>query len=153
LDKVTVRLIDVIENIDRASELIKANWEESGNPFDVVIEDVKSFYKRMSEVGQVITSGAYIMDDMVGYCIASITPHPLNFSIRVCNVDGIYLIPKLRGGVVATRLLHKIRLVAKGCGVDLMHYHAPAGSDYSNALGARFTPVSNYFREVLVYDA
>lgn len=149
---VEIKLVDPIANFDQAVELLEANWKESGNPFEFNAVDAKSFYTHMAEMRLLFAVGAYLEEKLVGYCIVTIAPHPLNFSIKICDANGLYLIPDLRGGRTLSKITNAVRLLAKEHNANLIHWHAPAGSDFSKALASRFTPMSNYFREELVYD-
>lgn len=148
--EITIKLIDPMATFEEAIPLLEANWKESGNPFDFNAADTKSFYTYMADLHLLFAAGVYSDEKLVGYCVVSFVPHPLNHSIKICNVDGIYLIPELRGGNVFDRLRATIKELALEHKIHLIHWHAPAGSDFSNTLALRYEPISNYFREQLI---
>lgn len=147
--KIVVKLLNLVDCFDDAIPLLKANWKESGNPFELDVNSTKLFYTYMDSLGCLFIAGAYLDGKAVGYCVTTVSPHPLNNSIKICNVDGIYLIPELRGGRASVKLMNAVRGIAKGYKANIIHWHAPAGSKFSETLAARFTPLSNYFREEL----
>ena len=146
---VEIKIIDAMENFDEAVPLIRANWKESGSPIELIPSDVRAFYKYMSDMNCLYAAGVYKEGILAGYCIATFAPHPLNYSVRVCSISGIYLIPELRKGSVTTRLMDAIRTVAKQQGAHSIDWHAAAGSDFLKTLEARFIPINSYFREEL----
>lgn len=146
---ITIKLVDPIESFDEAIPLLKANWKDSGNPFDFNAADTKAFYTRLSAIQIVCAFAAYEDDALVGYCVAVIHPHPLNNSIKICDVNGIYLIPRLRKGSTTMKMTQLVTLFALEADVNYIHWHAPANSEFSRVLASRHEPISNYFREAL----
>lgn len=146
---VEIKIIDAMENFDDALPLIEANWKESGSDIELIPEDVKKFYKYMSDMNCLYAAGVYEGDLLLGYCIATFSPHPLNHSIKVCSIDGIYMIPELRKGSTGAKLMDAIRVVAKQQGAHSINWHASPNSDFLKTLESRFTPINSYFREEL----
>lgn len=147
---IEVKLVDPLEKFDEAIELYKANWKDSGNPFDVNVDDTKAYYKYMAENNALFGAAAYDDEKMIGYCIVTISPHPLNFSVKILNVDGLYLLPEHRGRLVLDKIRAIVKTLAEDNKVNFIHWHAPAESDFSGALAARYEPISNYYRETII---
>jgi len=147
---ITIKFVNPMDNFDIAADLLTANWKESGNPFPFNAEDTKKTYAFMVENYSLFAVAAYSDEEMVGYCVVTIHPHPMNHSIKICNADGFYLVPDLRGGTTSGRIMEAIRNFAKEKGVDIIHWHAPAGTTYCKALESRYSPMSIYFREELL---
>lgn len=147
--RIKIEVIDPFENLKDLLPLLKQNWKESGNPFDFVPEHAMKTYDTMSSKSILLCVGAYIRDHLVGYCVSTIYPHPLNNGVKVCNVDGLYVNPELRCGTAAARLMESTRNLAKVHEATMIHWHAPAGTGFAKALESRHTPISNYYREEL----
>ncbi len=145
---VEVRVEDPLEKFDEALPLLEANWRESGSPIEFKAEDVRQFYAYMAEMGAISAVGAWNDEQLVGYAITTFGPHPMNHSVRICNVDGLFLHPDFRMGI-AGRLMNSVKDLAVIEGAHYIHWHSPAGSDFSKALAKRTTPMSEYFREVV----
>lgn len=149
VQNIEIKFVDPIANFDQAIELLRANWQESGQPFDFNTNDAKLFYTYMAHVNSLFAIGAYRKDELVGYCIITFAPNPLNHSVKICNVDGLYLLPELRGGRIFSKMTNAVRDLAHKHNVNYINWHAPAGSIFATVLESRFTPVCNYFREEL----
>lgn len=150
--KIDVTIVDPITHFDEAADLLAANWKESGTPIEFVPADAKRFYEYMADNHTLFAAAAFDGSALVGYAIVTIVPHPLNHSVIICNCDGIYLEPHLRGGRIVAEMMKVIRSMAKDRHAHSVHWHARAGSPFSEALAARFVPISNYFREQLSYE-
>lgn len=147
---IEIKLVDPMESFDAAIPLLEANWKESGNPFDFDAADTKAFFKKMATINTLLAIGVFKDNVLVGYSVVTIAPHPLNFSIRICDVSGLYLIPELRGGNTFGRISDLIKNLAEEYKANFIHWHAPARSEFSGVLSSRFEPISNYFRENVI---
>lgn len=143
---------DPIAHFDEAIPLLEANWEESNMPIDFIADDARKVYQYMTAQGILFAVGAYDDDEMVGYCIATIAPHPFNHVVMMVNIDGIYLKPQYRKGRAGVQLMSTIREMAKKRAAYAINWHAPAGSDFAKTLERSFTPLNNYYTEKLGYE-
>lgn len=150
--KFEFKIVDPIENFDEAEPLLKANWRESGVDMEFIPEHAKLFYSRLADFGILFAVGAYKDGELIGYCISTIVPHPLNHKARICNADGMYLAPEYRKGLVVAEMMRLTETIARNHEASAIQWHAPAGSSFSEALAARYKPLSNYFRQDLKYD-
>lgn len=151
-DKISIRLLDPILNFDKAIELLEANWKETGIPIEFVASNAKTFYEYMAKLNALFSIGVFNEEELVGYCIITMSPHPLNHSIKVCNVDGIYLIPHLRNGKIVFDMMNSVKSIAKVHKANYIQWHASVDSSFLKVLESRFTPINRYFREQLSYD-
>ena len=98
----------------KLSELIKSNWQETGDRFDLDLD--------LNCVGGWIESGkskAYIAsidDEVVGYALVFVTPTVWNQSKTIFTVYGLYVKPEYRGSYIAGKMLLMIEREAKRSG-------------------------------------
>lgn len=148
---IDVIMVDPITHFDEAASLLAANWAESGTPIDFIAKDAKKFYEFLASKHVLFAAAAFQDSTLVGYAICTVVPHPLNHSAIICNCDGIYLMPGLRGAHIVASMMQAIRQIAYEHKAHSVHWHAAAHSNFATALAKRFIPISNYFREELVY--
>lgn len=146
---IEVKIVDPIENFEQAVPLFQASWAETGFPFPFVPEDAKKFYSHVASLGMLFAAGAYDGDELVGYCIITIVPHPFNHSIRICNADGLFIFPDYRKGRVLASLMEAARIIGRKYGAHSVHWHAQANTEFARMLPSRFENISNYYREIL----
>lgn len=146
---IEVRVADAIDKFDEALPLLEANWRESGSPIEFKADDVRRFYEFMDKSGAIFAIGAWDEGKLVGYSIVTFGPFPMNHSVRICNVDGLYIVPEYRSSILFGRLQSAVRNLSLIENADYIHWHAPAGSEFSDALAKRTEPMTNYFREAL----
>ena len=144
---IEVKVVDPLANFDEAAAMLQANWDESGSPIPFVVEDARNFYTYLGQNNALFAVGAWDEGKLIGYCITTIVPHPLNHSVKICNADGMYVLPEYRGGMVLGRIIRAVQRLAQLEGANHLHWHAPAGSEFGEALAKRMIPISNYFRE------
>lgn len=150
---------DPMQQFDEALPLLEANWEESAIPIPFIAEDARKFYNHLAGQGTLLTGtgrlfavGAYDNDELVGYCIANIAPHPLNHVVQIAHVNGIYLKPKYRKGCAGAGMMAAIKELAKEREAYAINWHAPTGSVFAKTLASRFDPLNEYFMERVRYD-
>lgn len=149
---IEVKIVDPLAKFDEAVPLLEANWRESGSPIEFIAEDTRTFYRNVQRVGALFAAGAYDGADLIGYCIITIIPHPVNHSVIICNADGVYLKPDYRKGRTLALLMEAVRLVARKHSCFSISWHAQSGSDFATVLAERIPPLSNYFWEALSYE-
>lgn len=144
-----VRPVDIAEHFDAALPLMRANWEETGFaqfPF----EPNRDAFVQMQALGFMVAVGAFVMDEMVGYAAATISPHPFSQQLLVASVNPLYVTPDYRDTHLGGRLMHAIREEAKARGAKLLFWHMRAGSAAAQMLvNHGLTPVDNVTMEEL----
>ena len=80
---IKVKRVNPIEEWDDAISLIKANWSESNQPIEFNADDARRFYEYLYENSALFAIGAYQLDELVGYCLVSVVPHPFNQSVKM----------------------------------------------------------------------
>lgn len=144
---IQIKIVDPIENFDAAAPMLVANWEETGSKIPFDLEDTRKFYQHLAAFGLLYAVAAYEGNVLVGYCITTIVPFPMNHKYRVCNADGLYILPEYRGGTVLGRVMEAVRFLAKDKGAHWIQWHAAHGSEFVAVLAARVPRSSHYFRE------
>lgn len=144
---IEVKIVDPIANFDAAAPMLVANWAETGTTMPFNLEDTRKFYGHLAEIGLLFAVAAYLADELIGYCIVTVVPFPMNHAYRVCNADGIYILPEYRGALVLGRMMDAVRFIAKDNNVNWIQWHAAEGSPFVDVLAARVPRSSHYFRE------
>lgn len=146
---IKVSIGDPLE-LERVQELLIENWREAGNDIEFILSDALDYYKRLKETTQNVL-GAIVYEDeqIIGYCIATLTAYPFNHAVKACSVNGLYLMPDKRNGIAVSKLMEAVCTIAKDWEAQEILWHAPAGSAFNEALKARYKPLSNYYKEVL----
>lgn len=149
---IEIRKINVLEHFDEASTLLELNWSEQNSPIELNKEDTRKFYEVMASLHALYGLAAYSEDKLVGYLIATIHPFPLNHSVRVCNIDGLFVVEDYRGGPAFNKMQEAIRQIAKDNGASYIHWHAPTGSMLSGYLMLKHKPLTSYFYETVDHE-
>lgn len=152
LMEILIKDVDPIETFDSALQLLENNWKDSGNPYEFVADDAKAFYTYLYENDRLFAAGVYKGSDLIGYVITSFAPHPLNHSIIVCNVDGVYLMPEYRKGTASGKIFKHVAKLAREQKANYIHWHAPSGTQFYKTLEARYKPLSVYFVEEVLHE-
>lgn len=150
--KYVVKEVNPMEEFDNASLLLLNNWKESNQLFPFNIEDAQKFYQYLADSNMLFSIGAYFDNKLIGYSVLTLHPHPLNHSVKICNVDGIYIAPKYRKKGLSARLILAVDQFAKKHRADYIHWHVPVDGEFEKTLVNRFEPLSNYYRQVVEYE-
>jgi GNAT superfamily N-acetyltransferase len=127
-----VREIDIAESWDSALPLMQANWRETGGDFAFVPS--REFYVSMQQAGFVFALGAFHDDQLHGYAIVTVAPHPFNPGVRVASVNPLYVDPQFRGGLLPGRLILLAEEKARERGAAKLYMHARAGTALDKVL-------------------
>lgn len=131
---VIIRETTCLEHIDAISALTAENWDETGYDFPLVLD--VDFYKQLEALGMIIAIAAFEGEQVVGYSLASITSHPFNRSIILCNSSALFLRKAYRGSAGA-RLMLETERVAKARGAQRMLWNTRSGSPLHATLTKR----------------
>lgn len=129
---IQVRESRIADYIDKTSELMQANWDETG--FDFPLNLNKEMYVRFEQMGILVVIGAFDGDEVVGYSIASVLPHPYNPEIACCNSDCLFLRKDYRHTNAGARLVLETERVAKQRGAHRMLWHARGDTEFVDVL-------------------
>lgn len=123
------------DNINRIDKLLAENWKETG--FDFPLKLDKERYKQFEALGILLIVGAFNGEDLVGYSLASVLPHPFNPDVVFCNSDALFLHKDYRNGTAGARLLAKTKELATARGAKKIFWHTRGDSALARAMHKR----------------
>lgn len=132
---IEVREGSLADNIDKIDDLLRANWEETGFNFPLKLD--KERYKQFEALGILLVVGAFNGDEVVGYSLASVLPHPFNPDVVFCNSDAMFLHPDYRHTTAGARLKAKTAELAKARGAKRIFWHARGDTGFADMLRKR----------------
>lgn len=132
---IVVKQGSLADNIDRMDALFTANWKETG--FDFPLKLDKERYKQFEALNILVIVGAFDGDEVVGYSLASVLPHPFNPEIVFCNSDVMFLMPKYRNTTAGARLMAETKRAAKERGAKKLFWHARGNTAFAEMLRNR----------------
>lgn len=105
-------------------------------------------YISMEHAGWLGMVTARYEDDLVGYCLFMIMPHPRFDNCLFALNDAIYLLPEHRRGWTAARMIAYAEDYLAALGVDRVMISVPVVNDFSAILGRRgFEEVERNFEK------
>lgn len=127
-----VREIDIDESWDAALPLMQANWNETGGQFPFA--PARDFYVSMQRAGFVFALGAFHDEQLRGYAIVTVAPHPFNPGVLVASCNPLYVDPQYRGGLLPGRLILLAEEKARERGAVVLYIHARSGTSVDKTL-------------------
>jgi len=125
-------ILNPAEWIPRISDLLAANWAETG--FDFPFAPDIGMYQRMFDAGMVFAVAAFKGDELVGYCTVCVVPHVHNPAIVVASNDALFVAPAHRRGTAPGRLILAAETEAKRRGASRFTWHCRAGTPLAEML-------------------
>ena len=132
---IEVRECLLADHIDDIDALIAVNWEETGFDFPFMLD--KERYKQFEAAGFLLVVAAFNEEEVVGYSLASVLPHPYNPAIICGNSDAMFLHPNYRNSTAGARLMFETERLAKERGANRMLWHARGDTDFIETLRKR----------------
>jgi GNAT superfamily N-acetyltransferase len=143
-----VRPIAIAESFDAALPLMQANWRETGDAFE--FQPSREFYAHCEEKGLMFAMGAFIGNELVGYAVVAVTPHPFNPAVRMASCNPLYVAPQYRCGVLPGRLMLGAEREARERGAHKVYWHMRAGTKAADMLAEHgYECVDNVFAKEL----
>lgn len=127
-----VEVVNPADWIDKIRPLIQANWAETGFDFPFA-PDVEA-YGRLWDAGYVFAAAAFAADEVVGYAVITVVPHPHNPAVIVAANDALFVAPDYRHGITSGRLILAAEAEAKRRGARKIIWHARAGTTLATML-------------------
>jgi len=127
-----VQVVNPAEWIDKIRPLTQANWAETGFDFPFA-PDVEA-YGRLWDAGYVFAVGAFVGDEVVGYAVITVVPHPHNPAVVVAANDALFVAPTYRNGITSGRLILAAEAEAKRRGARKIVWHTRAGTPLATML-------------------
>lgn len=95
-----------VECVERATELVRAHYDEIARNKGVMVLDPDwTAYRAMQEAGKLAVLGAWSGDELVGYSILIITPHLHYRGLLMVHNDVLYVRPDHRGSRAGLALI------------------------------------------------
>ena len=135
-----VKVVNPAEWIDKIRPLIQANWAETG--FDFPFDPDVEAYGRLWDAGYAFAVAAFVGDEVVGYAVITVVPHPHNPAVIVAANDALFVAPAYRNGITSGRLILAAEAEAKRRGARKIVWHARAGTPLATMLQTDgYTPI------------
>ena len=135
-----VQVVNPAELIDRNRPLIQSNWAETG--FDFPFDPDVEAYGRLWDAGYAFAVAAFVGDEVVGYAVITVVPHPHNPAVIVAANDALFVAPAYRNGITSGRLILAAEAEAKRRGARKIVWHARAGTPLATMLQTHgYTPI------------
>ena len=135
-----VQVVNPAELIDKNRPLIQANWAETG--FDFPFDPDVEAYGRLWDAGYAFAVAAFVGDEVVGYAVITVVPHPHNPAVIVAANDALFVAPAYRNGITSGRLILAAEAEAKRRGARKIVWHARAGTPLATMLQTHgYTPI------------
>ena len=135
-----VQVVNPAELIDRNRPLIQSNWAETG--FDFPFDPDVEAYGRLWDAGYAFAVAAFVGDEVVGYAVITVVPHPHNPAVIVAANDALFVAPAYRNGITSGRLILAAEAEAKRRGARKIIWHARAGTPLATMLQTHgYTPI------------
>ena len=135
-----VQVVNPAELIDKNRPLIQSNWAETG--FDFPFDPDVEAYGRLWDAGYAFAVAAFVGDEVVGYAVITVVPHPHNPAVIVAANDALFVAPAYRNGITSGRLILAAEAEAKRRGARKIVWHARAGTPLATMLQTHgYTPI------------
>lgn len=147
---VVIREVDFVADVlEGAKDLVLAHWREVCLRHDLFpLDPHLDRYRSLQQLGFLLALGAFVGDEMVGYCASFVMPHLHYQGTLVCQNDVIYVTPEHRANGVGARLMLTMERKARDAGASVVSWHAKPGKELHNALR---NPKHGYWVQDIVY--
>lgn len=126
---VTIRHIALAELSAQAGELLKAHWREIAREKDLMVLDPDwSRYEQLEAAGLLLSLGAFDGEQMVGYSVGLVHPHPHYRGLVYYQNDVLFVSPEARHSRLGIRLIQDTEAAAEAMGARWHAWHAKKGS-------------------------
>lgn len=120
-----IREISAAASIDGAAPLLQEHWEEiARNKAVMVLKPHVQAYRELERTGSLISLGAFVDDQMVGYAVTVVTRHLHYADLTYAQNDVIFVSRKHRTGRAGLALMRETERIATDRGCKLVMWHA-----------------------------
>jgi GNAT superfamily N-acetyltransferase len=120
---------------DQIAALVADNWSETG--FDWDLKPNWMVYGKLYEMGYLISLAAFDQDEIVGYSVATVSPHLFNGDVKVCTSSALFVKPSHRNRLVSGRLIVETEREAKRRGSVRVIWQTRANTPLAELLRKR----------------
>ena len=115
--------------------LVADNWSETG--FDWELKPNWQMYGKLYEMGYLISLAAFDQDEIVGYSVATVSPHLFNSDVKVCTTNALFVKPSHRKRLVSGKLIVETEREAKRRGAIRILWQTRANTPLAEVLRKR----------------
>lgn len=120
-----IREISAAASIDGAGPLLLEHWEEiARNKAVMVLSPHVEAYRELERNGSLISLGAFVGGEMVGYAVTIVTRHLHYSALTYAQNDVIFVSRKHRSGRAGLALMRETERLAQDRGCRLVMWHA-----------------------------
>lgn len=127
-----IEIVNPAEWIPQITDLLDANWHETGFDFDFD-PDVQS-YQRLHDLGVAFAVACFDGEEVVGYCTVCVVPHPHNKAVLFASNDALFVLPGYRKGTAPGRIIAASEAEAKARGAQFFAWHCRANTPLAEML-------------------
>ena len=120
---------------EQVAGLVADNWIETG--FDWELKPNWQMYGKLYEMGYLISLAAFDGDEIVGYSLATVSPHLFNSDVKVCTTSALFVKPSHRNRLVSGRLIVETEREAKRRGAIRVFWQTRANTPLAGLLRKR----------------
>lgn len=132
--------------IEALGQLHKAEVEADLHDLPCVLN--REMYDTMHAYGALVCVGVFDGSNIVGYGIATVSPHP-HYQLIQANHDSLFIHPRYRTPRVALRLIEAVEQACKAKGAAFIAWHAKQGSPFEQVMRKRAKPEETvYIKEL-----
>jgi GNAT superfamily N-acetyltransferase len=126
---VEMREITVDECLAQSEGMFQRHWTELATNKEMMVlrPDVER-YRILELGGCLISIGAFLGDELIGYSVNFVTHHMHYSDLIVCQNDILYVDKPHRKGATGIRLILETEKVAKARGAHMVGWHAKPGT-------------------------
>lgn len=119
----------------QVTDLIAENWAETGCDWE--IKPNWQMYGKLFESGYLISLAAFDGNEIVGYSLATVSPHLFNPDVKVCQSSALFVRPLHRNRLVSGRLIIETEREAKRRGANRVVWQTRANTLLAGMLRKR----------------
>lgn len=120
--------ISVSESIGQVHALLVEHWHEvAKNKQLMVLKPNLPAYERLEAAGMLISLGAFVGAEMVGYSVSTVQPH-LHYADLVYAQNDVLFVREQHRGRLGLKLIRETERAAKDRGARMMMWHAKPGT-------------------------
>lgn len=139
---VKTAIVNPAEWMAQVSDLIVANWAETG--FDFPFDPDVATYERLASIGMMFAVAAFDGEHIIGYCTVLVAKHMHNRAMTMASNDALFVAPEYRKGLTAAKIMLAAEAEAARRGASRFTWHCRAGTDLADTLIRHgYEPVDN----------
>lgn len=132
----TFDMRDHYDAIEALGQLHKAETE--AHLHDLPCSLNREIYDALQEADMLVCVGAFAEDEIIGYAIAAVSPHP-HYEMVQANHDSLFIHPDFRTPRLALRMIEVVEMECRVRGASFIAWHAKPQSAFARLISSRAT--------------